>query len=156
MSKVAPIRRYLPQDAWIRDPDNYIVIVGCSRLSVRIARQYQQEGRRFIIVNEEEPLLSILPSSLNDNLLVGDPTNDEVLKEAGIETATALLALSDNESLNIIMGLIARKIYNIPKVIIKVYDDSKAALYAGTGVDTISPVDLAAQAIDSLITKSAE
>jgi len=154
MSKVAPIRRTLPQDAWIRDPDHYTVIVGCSRLAVRLAKQYRQEGRRFIIVDAEEPLLSILPSSLNDNLLIGDPTSEEVLKEAGIENATSLLAVSDDDSLNIIMGQIAKKIYNIPQVIIKVYDNSKAALYDGSGIETISPVDLAAESIEKLLKKN--
>ena len=156
MYKVAPIRRFLPEDAWNEEILNYTIIVGCSRLAVRLATSYNEINRKFVIIDSQEPLPGLVPDELIDNVFVADPASELTLQKVGIKHAKTLIAVSDDENINIVVGQLAKTVYNTPKVIVKLYDDSKIPLFKESGIETICPVALAADAINSITEETAE
>ena len=53
--------------------------------------------------------------------------------------------------MNLCAAQMARKLYRIPKVVARIYDDEKAVLLDGMGVDTICPSELSEKEISHYI-----
>ncbi len=95
-----------------------------------------------------EKLTELLPEA---TIIHGDATDHDLLLEEGIESADALVALTGMDEENIIMALFART-QNVPKIIAKVNEDSRAQMVEGLGIDSIvSAKSVTADAILSYV-----
>ena len=79
-----------------------------------------------------EKLTELLPEA---TIIHGDATDHDLLLEEGIESADALVALTGMDEENIIMALFART-QNVPKIVAKVNEDSRAQMVEGLGIDS--------------------
>ena len=52
----------------------------------------------------------------------GEVLSEEVLKRAGIETADGLAAVTNLDSVNAVVGHVARTIYSVPRVVVRNYN----------------------------------
>ena len=68
---------------------------------------------------------------------MGDRT---VLEEAGVAHADGLAAVTGNDDLNIIVALLARQCFQVPKVVARLYDPKKAETYRRSGISTVAPM----------------
>ena len=95
-----------------------------------------------------EKLTELLPEA---TIIHGDATDHDLLLEEGIESADALVALTGMDEENIIMALFART-QNVPKIVAKVNEDSRAQMVEGLGIDSIvSAKSVTADAILSYV-----
>ena len=72
--------------------------------------------------------------------------------EAEINKASVFIALTDDDDTNITSAQIAKKVFNVPKVMARIYDEDKKPLLDKSGIETICPSILS----ESLITKFME
>jgi voltage-gated potassium channel len=86
--------------------DHYI-LCGFGRVGEEIAREFAARNTPFVVV-ESNPEAIGRAERRGFLLLVGDATTDEVLKEAGIDRATCLLAASDSDAGNTFIVLTAK------------------------------------------------
>lgn len=86
--------------------DHYI-LCGFGRVGEEIAREFSSRSLPFVVV-ENNPEAIERAERRGYLLLVGDATSDEILKEAGIDRATCLLAASDSDSGNTFIVLAAK------------------------------------------------
>ena len=130
----------------------YIIIVGCGRVGAELAKILQMEGHNVVIVDRKDDSFKRLGGAFNGLTLVGNGFDLEVLREAGIEKADALCAVTNGDNTNIMTAQVAKRIFKIPKVIARVYDPKRADIYRSLGIDTISGTVLFAAMIrDKLI-----
>ena len=115
----------------------YIIIVGCGKIGSYLANLLQDE-HNIVVVDKEEKAVSKLGDSFNGIYISGDGLDPDVLKEAGIEKADALVVTTSNDNTNIVVAQIAKKIFNVPKVIARVSDVGKAEIYRNLGVDPVN------------------
>ena len=87
--------------------DHYI-LCGFGRVGEEIAREFGSRGLPFVVVENNPGSDRARRTARTILLLVGDATSDEVLKEAGIDRATCLLAASDSDSGNTFIVLAAK------------------------------------------------
>ena len=86
--------------------------------------------------------------------LVGDGTNDETLKKAGIENADAFVAVTQGDNRNIMAAQIAKHIFKVPKVLLRIYDPLRRELYNNLGLEAFSPTIIFAQLLkDNLVNR---
>ncbi len=64
----------------------------------------------------------------------------EVLRRAGIERAGAFAAVSSGDNSNIISARVARETFGIDRVVARIYDAKRAAVYERLGIPTIATV----------------
>ncbi len=83
---------------------DHVVICGWGRVGRAIADEVLAAGRDLVIVEQDETRVegAVHP------LVVGDATDDAVLREAGIERAAALVAAVDGDASNSFITLSAR------------------------------------------------
>jgi len=86
--------------------DHYI-LCGFGRVGEEIAREFVARDLPFVVV-ENNPEAIERARHRGYLLLVGDATSDAILKEAGIDRATCLLAASDSDAGNTFIVLTAK------------------------------------------------
>ena len=125
----------------------YIIVVGCSRVGVTIAQSLESEGHSVVVVDRSRENLQKLGRSFSGITVVGSGFAPEVLKEAGIERADVLLAVTDSDNANIVCAQVAQKLFNLERVFARIYDPARAATYQKMGVEIISETQLVVDAL---------
>lgn len=115
----------------------YIIIVGCGRIGSYLANLLQDENN-VVVIDREEKTFARLGDSFNGLYMNGDGLDPNILKEAGIEKADALVATASNDNTNIVIAQIAKKVFNVPKVVARVSDVGKSDIYKNLGVDPVN------------------
>ncbi|MAE10932.1 MAG: potassium transporter TrkA [Dehalococcoidales bacterium] len=127
-----------------------VVIMGCSRVGAWLARLLDAEGHQVTVLDNDSWSFRRLsfPGLLADfqgTALVGNGTDQEALKRAGIEKADVFFALTQGDNRNVMATQIAKHIFNVPRVICRIYDPLRQELYCTLGVEAISPTAVFAQ-----------
>jgi trk system potassium uptake protein TrkA len=115
-----------------------IVIVGCGRTGAFLAELADQGGDSVAIVDVERQAFKRLPRDFKGNAVLGDGTDMDILRQAGIDQADAFLSLTQGDNRNLMAAQVAKKIFGVPQVIAKVNDPIRAATYRGEGIYTFS------------------
>jgi trk system potassium uptake protein TrkA len=74
--------------------------------------------------------------------LVGNGIDQEALKKAGIEEAEVFIAVTQGDNRNIMAAQMAKHIFNVPRVICRIYDPLRQEIYQTLGLETISPTTI--------------
>lgn len=86
---------------------DHFILCGYGRVGEEIAREFLDRDVAFVVIdNNDEAVERARRAGIP--LLVGDATTDDVLREAGIERASCLLAASDSDSGNTFIALTAK------------------------------------------------
>ncbi|HZD72953.1 MAG TPA: NAD-binding protein, partial [Actinomycetota bacterium] len=64
----------------------------------------------------------------------------DVLEQAGVARADALVAVTGGDNSNIVAARIARETYKVPRVIARIQDPRRAAIYEQLGITTVATV----------------
>ena len=129
--------------------------MGCGRTGAQLATMLDVEGHEITILDTNEYSFRRLPANFKGSALVGDGTNDETLKKAGIEKADAFVAVTQGDNRNIMAAQVAKHIFNVPKVMLRIYDPLRRELYTSLGLEAFSPTIIFAQMLkDNLMEKN--
>jgi trk system potassium uptake protein TrkA len=124
------------------------LIIGCGRVGSTIALQLHKEGWDVTVIDENEDALSRLGENWPGAFLVGHGMDTDVLRDAGIEEMDAVVASTDGDNTNIVIGQVAQKRFGTPCVVARILDPARADFYAARGLRTVSPTKTA---IDTLM-----
>lgn len=125
----------------------YTVIVGCGRVGAELAKLLSIEGHDVIIIDQKSSSFDRLGDAFNGITLKGNGITPKLLQEAGIEKASIFCSLTNSDNINIMASLVAKKMFNVPRVIARVYDPRKADIYQKLGLDVLSGTTLFAAMI---------
>jgi trk system potassium uptake protein len=126
------------------DPYRYIVIVGCGRLGSILANQLSRRGRSVVVIDRDASAFDNLTTEFSGFRVTGDAAELAVLREAKIEEADCLLAVTRHDNVNLMVAQVGKAIFGIPKVIARVFDPARVALYREFGIETICPTQISA------------
>ena len=87
--------------------NNHYVICGAGRIGSGVVRDIASSGQDLVVIESDEALADRLLTQ-GYLVLMGDATNDEVLKAAGIERARGLVAAVSSDPDNLYITLTAR------------------------------------------------
>ncbi len=119
-----------------------ILIMGCGRSGASLAAQLDAEGHKVTIIDISSLAFRRLPSSFGGSVVLGDGTEEDVLRNAGIAEADAFVALTQGDNRNIMAAQIALLIFNVRKVLCRIYDPLREDLYKSLGIDALSPTKI--------------
>ena len=122
-----------------------VVIMGCGRVGAWLAGLLDTDGHQVSILDTDSYSFRRLPPNFNGTPLVGNGIDEESLKRAGIEEADAFVALTQGDNRNVMAAQIAKHIFNVPKVICRIYDPLRQELYNTLGLETFTPTTVFAQ-----------
>src|SRR5438045_3055078 len=141
----------------------FVLIVGCGRVGSSVARTMLAEGHEVSCLDEDPESHARLEigldkpwEDLGGHFTVGTALELEALTAAGIERADVFVASTDGDNTNIIIAQLAKRRFNVPKVIARVLDPYRAKWYADQGLDTICPTRVAIDMLEQEIRAAAE
>ena len=122
-----------------------VVIMGCGRVGAHLAELLDTDGYSVTILDNDAYSFRRLSPKFSGATLLGNGLNEEALKRAGIEEADAFVAVTQGDNRNVMATQIAKHIFNVPKVICRIYDPLRQELYSTLGLETFSPTTIFAQ-----------
>jgi trk/ktr system potassium uptake protein len=138
-------------------PDLRLVIVGCGRVGSQIAANMDRAGHDVVIVDRDPNAFSrastrgVLTREFKGDQVVGNGTDVDVLRRAGIERADGFVAVTEGDNRNIMASQIAKDVYKVPHVVTRIYDPERAEAYERLGLHTICPTIEGARHIEKLL-----
>jgi trk system potassium uptake protein TrkA len=128
-----------------------IVIMGCGRVGAHLANTMYQDHEVTIIDQSPQAFERLVPE-FSGTTLVGPGDDPDVLVRAGIREADAFAALTNRDNANIMGGQMARELFNVPRVITRIYDHQRHDIYHELGLETICPTEESARILEEIIT----
>ena len=122
-----------------------VIIMGCGRVGARLAAQLDAEGHTVTVLDNDARSFRWLLPEFGGTALLGNGLDEEVLKRAGMEEADAFVVVTQGDNRNIMAAQIAKHIFNVPKVVCRIYDPLRQELYSTLGLEAISPTTVFAQ-----------
>lgn len=118
----------------------YVVIMGCGRVGSSLARALVRVGHEVTVIDRDESAFLRLGQDFPGNRITGVGFDRDVLTRAGIERADAFAAVSSGDNSNIISARVAREMFGVERVVARIYDAKRAAVYERLGIPTIATV----------------
>ena len=128
-----------------------IMIMGCGRVGAQIAALLDRDGHKVTVLDVEQYSFRRLPENFGGTALVGDGTDEDALKKAGIEDADVFVSVTQGDNRNVMAAQIAKHIFNVPKVVCRIYDPLREQMYSVLGLETMSPTIVGAQLLRDMI-----
>jgi trk system potassium uptake protein TrkA len=122
----------------------YVVVVGCGRLGSLLANQLSQVGSSVVVIDRDETALEMLAPEVSGFRITGDAVEMEVLQAAKVHKAGCLLAVTEDDNVNLMVAQVAHEVFQVPRVMARVFDPRREAIYREFGIETVSPTRLSA------------
>lgn len=117
-----------------------VVVMGCGRVGAALADGLARIGHDVAIIDRESTAFQRLSPDFPGDRVLGMGFDREVLLRAGIEEAGAFAAVSSGDNSNIISARVARETFGVRKVVARIYDAKRAAVYERLGIPTVATV----------------
>lgn len=118
----------------------HVVVVGCGRVGSSLAANLIDGGHSVSVIDRRAEAFGRLGRNFAGRTLVGIGFDREHLKEAGIEEAGALAAVTSGDNSNILIARVARETFGIDRVVARIYDPRRATIYQRLGIPTVATV----------------
>ncbi|ANW64429.1 potassium transporter TrkA [Mycobacterium sp. djl-10] len=117
-----------------------VVVMGCGRVGAALADGLARIGHEVAIIDRDNMAFQRLSPDFPGDRITGMGFDREVLLRAGIEEAGAFAAVSSGDNSNIISARVARETFGVRKVVARIYDAKRAAVYERLGIPTVATV----------------
>jgi len=128
-----------------------VVIMGCGRVGAQLAALLDNDGHKVAILDTDDYSFRRLPPAFNGTALLGNGTDEDALKRAGIEEADVFVAVTQGDNRNVMGAQIAKHIFNVPRTVCRIYDPLRRELYNTLGLEAFSPTTIFAQMLKEKI-----
>jgi len=118
----------------------HVIIVGCGRVGSGLAAELSAKGHSVAVVDRKPEAFRRLPTDFSGITVPGVGFDRERLKAAGIEHADAVAAVTSGDNSNILTARVAREAFGVERVVARIYDTRRAAIYERLGIPTIAAV----------------
>jgi trk system potassium uptake protein TrkA len=119
------------------------LVVGCGRVGSSVALGLAREGWNVSVIDEQEQALHRLGDDWAGPFVVGHGMDIDVLREAGIEQADAVVVSTNGDNTNLVISQVARKQFGVATVVARILDPARAQFYSGQGLQIVCPTKTA-------------
>ena len=131
-----------------------ILVSGCGKVGSQLASMLSEEGHDVSVIDRDAKNFEMLDDNFSGMTTVGVPIDQDVLKQAGIESCDAVAAVSQDDNLNIMCSQLAREIFKVPSVLARIYDPAREDVFSHFGLHTVCPTNLTVSAVKSALTEN--
>lgn len=128
-----------------------IIVVGCGRVGSHLATLLSEDGHNVSVIDRSADAFKNLGRDFNGRTVRGIGFDEGVLKDAGIDEANVVAAVTSNDNANLMTAEVARRIYGVSHVITRLYEARREKTYAQLGIDFSCGTTLVAEEIFSKI-----
>jgi trk system potassium uptake protein TrkA len=123
------------------------IVIGCGRVGATVAIQLAASGWDVTAIDEKEDSLGRLGDSWTGGFVVGHGMDQQLLRDAGIEEADAVVVTTNGDNTNIVIAQVAQKHFQVPTVVTRILDPARAQFYAERGLRVVCPTSAAIETL---------
>ncbi len=123
----------------IEKMNGHFIICGIGSTGLHVVAELQATGRPFVAIDSSEESMQRMHRLLGEDVvaIVGDATDDEVLRSAGIERAGGLVAALHNDPQNLFLTISGRRLNPRMRIIARGIDSNTSAKLRQAGADSV-------------------
>jgi trk system potassium uptake protein TrkA len=125
----------------------HIIIIGCGRVGSQLALMLTQEKHDIVVIDKDPDAFKNLGATFNGVKLQGYGYDEEALQKAHIERCDAFAAVTDLDNANIMACEVASKLYNVPRVVARVYNPESISTFEELGLEYVFGTNIVAQTL---------
>ncbi len=133
-----------------------VVVMGCGRVGAALAEALSRLGHEVAIIDRKSTSFHRLSPDFTGERIRGMGFDRDVLLRAGIERADAFAAVSSGDNSNIISARVAREMFGVARVVARIYDAKRAAVYERLGIPTVATVPWTTDRLLNTLTEETE
>lgn len=118
----------------------YVIVIGSGRVARHLSARLTRLGEDVVLVDRDPAALEAIP--LDCVKVCGIPFDQDVLRNAGAETADVLVAASNNDNVNIMTCQVAQKIFSMRKVYARIANPENQEAFTQLGIQTVCSTSL--------------
>jgi trk system potassium uptake protein TrkA len=130
-----------------------ILIVGADRLGRRLATDLLRAGHDVRVLDDRAQLLRQLPHDFEGRTVCGSPLHRSTLSGA-VDGCDAIGCVSEDDNLNAVVALAARRVLHVPLALAVVADPQRAEALSGLGAHVACPTTRTAHALHLALVRS--
>ena len=131
--------------------EGFVLIIGCGRLGSKIANELSMQGKNVQVIDKHSSSFSRLDSNFGGLNTVGDALELDVLKEAHIDEASAVLVLTNDDNVNHLIAQMVRVLFGAKNVVVRLNDPEKRCVIDDENMHVLCPALLSAHAIQAVL-----
>ena len=113
-----------------------VAIAGAGSVGTAIAGDLRDNGHSVLLIEQDPDLVARLRPSLDVDWLEGDASEVSTLRTAGLEQADVMVAATGDDEDNLVVSLLAKMEFAVPRVVARVNHPKNRWLFNETwGVD---------------------
>lgn len=116
-----------------------VVVLGCGRVGSRLSQVLDRQGHDVTVIDRNAEQFRRLGSEFRGRTIRGTGIDGDVLRSAGIESADLFVAVTNGDNTSIMASQMAKELFNVPRVVTRIYDPVREDLYSQLGLDTVCP-----------------
>jgi trk system potassium uptake protein TrkA len=129
----------------------FIIVVGCGRVGSELSYGLYKKGHQVAVIDFVGGSFEHLPPDYRGRTIEAEVLADGILARAGIGEADGLAAVTNSDSVNAVVGHVARSVYKVPNVVVRNYDPRWRPLFETFGLQVVSSTAWGAQRIEELL-----
>ncbi len=132
-----------------------VVVVGCGRMGAELAYRLFRNKSQVTVVDQSGDAFLNLPPDFRGRMLEGDVLSSDMLNRAGLDGADALAAVTSSDTINAVIGHVARTVYHIPNVVVRNFDPRYRPMHEAFGLQIVSSSSWGAQRMEEMLAPGA-
>src|ERR687894_1411973 len=136
----------------------FVLIVGSGRVGSSIAKTMLAEGHEVSVLDENPEAIALLNKGqdhgwedMGGSFTVGTALEIDALLAAGVDRADAFVASTDGDNTNLVVAQIAKRQFDVDRVVVRVLDPARARWYAEQGLQTVCPTQTAIELLEAAV-----
>ena len=136
----------------------FVLIVGCGRVGSAIAHSMLAEGNEVSVLDEDPEAIALLDRGQPEGWEERGGRSPSARRSRstrcsppGIEQADAFVASTDGDNTNLVVAQIAKRRFEVERVVVRVLDPHRARWYAEQGLQTVCPTQTAIELLEAAV-----
>ena len=113
------------------------IIIGGGKIGYYLLKTLKERNYDVVLIERDTNLCQKIAGDIDAGVICGDGTDVDVLKDAGIDEADVVAAVTGMDEENLVVCKIAKCSFNIAKTIARVNNPKNIAMFKALGVDKI-------------------
>ncbi len=135
-----------------KDKSMRVIVVGCGRLGSYLADRLSSAGHQVVAIDSQDQAFEALSPEFSGFRLEGDATEFDVLRQANIASADMVIVATHNDNINLLVSQVAKRLFNVPRVVARVFEPERQMTYRDLGIDTVCPVTMVGEQVLASVT----
>lgn len=114
----------------------YFIVVGAGNTGSNLIELAMKDGNDVVVIEEDEEVANEVADEYDCMVLNQDAASEDALEDAGVERADAVISTTDDDSVNIMVMLLASE-HEVPSLVSVVREPKHMGIYEKIGVNIV-------------------